>query len=180
MNIVDSKIEFNTVSPGLEVGIINLKTNTNEIINNIHFKCKSIGECCSTLKIPVTEHDINRILENGYDIFQIIEDTSPIILPSKTLTGQTEKVYIMKRKPFTNECTFFENNRCKIHDYKPFACKIYPFALEVIDDDSLKIIVHTGKVCKSIKKGTFNDSIEIMNKIRDMVKMELKERNIKI
>ncbi|MHA2028627.1 MAG: YkgJ family cysteine cluster protein [Candidatus Kariarchaeaceae archaeon] len=175
-------IELPTLSTGLEIGSINITTDDISIKNSnlINFNCTSRVYCCSNLKIPVTDFDINRIQDKGYELDQIIESLSPVLLRSKTYDGKTEKVYTLKRKPFEGSCTFLENNLCKIHEFKPFACQIYPFSLDIVNSDLIRIVIHTEELCKSIISSNYAESnnIEILNSILTNVKLELNARNI--
>ena len=78
LNIV--YIELPTIETGISIGRINLDTNEVSIedSNLIRFTCESRVECCSNLKIPVTEFDTKRIEARGYDLDQIISSLSNI------------------------------------------------------------------------------------------------------
>ena len=177
-------VELPVITSGIFIGSINLKTKQVSIdgSNQIKFSCDSRVECCSNLKIPVTEFDITRIEHNGYEIDQIISSFSPILIPSKTISGNSEKVYTLKQKPYDGTCTFLENNLCKIHNFKPFACQIYPFSLEVVDESLINILVHKEALCKSIISSKFKDSNNkyLLNGILDNLITELEARNISI
>ncbi|OLS27800.1 MAG: hypothetical protein HeimC2_09930 [Candidatus Heimdallarchaeota archaeon LC_2] len=177
-------VELPVIASGIRIGRLNLKTKQISIkdSNLINFSCDSRIECCSNLKIPVTEFDITQIEDNGYEIDQIISSFSPILLPSKTISGISEKVYTLKRKPYDGTCTFLENNLCKIHDFKPFACQIYPFSLEVVDESNINILIHQDVFCKSIIPAKLEDSnnINLLEDILDNLMKELEARNIPI
>ncbi len=90
--------------------------------------------------------------ENGVETFQALESLSPVLIPSKNVKGNFIKAYILRKKPFTNECAFLmEKNLCKIHEFKPLSCSIYPFALRKASDDVIEAIIHPNCVCKAIK-----------------------------
>ena len=167
------------LTPGLEIGSINLIANTVKARNFINFSCESRIECCSTLKIPVNSIDIERIESQGYELDQIIESMSPIFFPSKTKSGRTEKTYILKRKPFTGDCTFLENDKCKIHNFKPFACRIYPFELTIESEENITVLTHANKLCKSIKNAENNNyNMKLLNYIKNLINAELSNREI--
>ncbi|MCY3413815.1 MAG: YkgJ family cysteine cluster protein [Candidatus Heimdallarchaeota archaeon] len=171
-------VELPVVSSGLDIGIIHLNTKSVEVINNIFYDCANTVECCSELRIPVTDHDIKRIQDQGYELFQIIDSASPIILPSKTMEGNTEKVYLIKRKPFVYTCTFLEDNLCSIHHFKPFTCRIYPFALEILDDETIKVVIHTEKLCSAIQYKEECNVEHILYTILDFVLNEMQDRGM--
>ena len=139
-----------------EIGIINLETGEKKVIQEISFKCHSTTACCRLHTIPLTEEDVLRIEQHGYELFQFLEETSPIIVKSKIRKGNYTKAYILKKKPFTNECVFLEDNKCKIHDFKPIACRLYPFSIRKseVNENIVKVIVHPESVCTSVKKCT--------------------------
>ena len=108
------KIELPVITMGLQIGFIDPETGAIFISNHIEFRCASIIDCCSNLRIPVTSYDIERIEDQGFELDQIIESLSPILLPSRTISGPAEKVYQIKRKPYVDTCTFLEGNLCMI------------------------------------------------------------------
>jgi Fe-S-cluster containining protein len=163
--------------PGLEIGSINLNTDEIKTNNFIKFNCESRVECCSSLKIPVNSRDIERIETQGFELDQIVESMSPVFFPSKTQSGRTEKTYILKRKPFTGECTFLENDKCKIHEFKPFACRIYPFELNIVNEESIAVSIHANKLCKSIKIVENNtNNLKLLKEIKNLINAELSDR----
>lgn len=167
------------LTPGLEIGSINLTANRVEASNFISFRCESRVECCTSLKIPVNSRDIEKIEDQGYELDQIIESMSPVFFPSKTQSGRTEKTYILKRKPFTGECTFLDANKCKIHEFKPFACRLYPFELTINSEESITVSTHAHKLCKSIINAD-NDLFnrKLLNDIKNLINAELSDRQI--
>lgn len=177
-------IELPTITSAMTIGSVNLRTDLTSIeeANLIRFNCDSRAVCCSKLKIPVTEFDIQRIQDEGYEIDQIISSLSPVFLPAKTFGIKKEKVYTLKRKPFDGTCTFLENNLCSIHEFKPFACQIYPFSLEIVDSEEIKILLHAEEICKSIESSNYADSdnVTLLTSILKNIKTELTARNIPI
>ncbi|MHA2169849.1 MAG: YkgJ family cysteine cluster protein [Candidatus Kariarchaeaceae archaeon] len=175
-------IKLPIIIPGTEIGVIDLEKHsfTPNETNHIYFKCSNRIKCCSTLDIPVTSFDIARIQQSGYELDQIIENLSPIILPSKTPIGKTEKVYKLKKKPFDGTCTFLHEKLCVIHENKPFACKTYPFGLEIVNESRIRILVHQEKLCQSITPVDRSNSNneELLHELLQNVKNEMKERKI--
>ena len=176
-------IDLPVIRSGLEIGIIDITNQTIDTnsANSIYFQCTSRVECCSKLKIPVTEFDIQRIENAGYDLFQIIDSDSPMVM-NRINSDVHEKVYTLKKKPYDNTCTFLENNLCKIHKVKPFACRIYPFSLDILDKNRIRIIIHNDVVCKSIqsKNEPESNNRELLGDILKLVVNELKERGIQV
>lgn len=121
------------------------------ILRNIFFKCTGCAECCVRNQIPVTEKDLLRMQENGIELDQALDNFSPVLIPSKNIKDSFVKAYILRKKPFVNECVFLdENRRCGIHDFKPLACRTYPFALRLRDDRTI-VMIHPNTVCKHIE-----------------------------
>ncbi len=149
----------------VEIGIINLRTGDLKVINEISFRCHSTTACCRLHTIPLTENDVLRIEKHGYELFQFLKETSPVLILSKIKKGHYTKAYILKKKPFSNECVFLENNKCKIHEFKPIACKLYPFSIrrDEGDEDKVTVIVHPESVCTSVKKCSIKQYAEKFN-----------------
>ncbi|OLS26328.1 MAG: hypothetical protein HeimC2_15720 [Candidatus Heimdallarchaeota archaeon LC_2] len=146
------RVGLPVIEAGMVIGIINLKTKKVSVegSTSIKFACASTAECCSNLKIPVTDFDIKRIEDQGYGIDQIVESLSPELRLPKTESGNIEKNYWMKRNPFSNTCTFLEDNLCKIHEFKPFGCSVFPFSLKYESMDLVSIKIHPSNLCKTI------------------------------
>ncbi|MCK4845356.1 MAG: YkgJ family cysteine cluster protein [Candidatus Heimdallarchaeota archaeon] len=121
-----------------------------EVVRDIFFECNNCALCCKVSEIPVIEKDITRILDHGYELDQFLKELSPVLIRSHQKKDSFIKAYILKKKPFVKECVFLdENERCKIHKYKPLSCSIYPFAVRK-GDEGLLVIVHPKSVCASI------------------------------
>ena len=146
------RVELPVIEAGMVVGRVNLKSKEVSVEGStpIKFACASTTECCSNLKIPVTDFDIKRIEDQGYGIDQIVESLSPQLLLPKTEFGNIEKNYWIKRNPFTNTCTFLEDNLCKIHEFKPFACSVFPFSLKYESKEIVTVKIHPSNLCKTI------------------------------
>ncbi len=144
------------VEAGMIIGEINLNTKKINIEGStpITFACASTADCCSNLKIPVTDFDIKRIEDQGYAIDQIVESLSPQLRLPKTEFGNIEKNYWMKSNPFTGTCTFLEDKLCKIHDFKPLGCSVFPFSLKYMDSERVLVKIHPSNLCKTVSIST--------------------------
>jgi len=145
-------IELPTIRPKLEIGTINPVTGEITVSENyVSYSCSFSTDCCgnNTFFVPVTDMDIERIENHGYEIDQIVKDLSPELRFAQDNTA--EKNYWIKRKPFTGKCTFLEGNKCSIHEFKPFACRIFPFQLIGNDDESYTVAIHQSNLCKSVR-----------------------------
>ncbi len=133
----------------LPIGSIDMNTKNIHVLNGVDFTCQSTGRCCKQFTIPVTEEEVGRIEDNGYDTFQFIADNSVSIIPTNDGRGM-QKVYFLKKKPFTNECVFLEENLCSIHKFKPLACRLYPFHYEV-DNNEFRVSIHPMNKCDNVR-----------------------------
>ncbi len=157
----------------LPVGSINIESKEVKVINQVNFTCQSSTECCRKHDIPVTPKEVERITDNGFEPDQFLINFTPILINSKT--GKSKiKAYVLKKKPFSHDCVFLnEKNLCSIHEFKPFACKIYPFTYEIKDTENIEVRVHQDSVCSSVSVGLNapSDSINIIRDVYSKVKM---------
>ncbi|MCE7736953.1 MAG: YkgJ family cysteine cluster protein [Candidatus Heimdallarchaeota archaeon] len=146
------RVDLPVVDAEMIIGEINLNTKNINLEGStpLKFSCASTADCCSNLKIPVTDFDIKRIEDHGYAIDQIVESLSPQLRLPKTEFGNIERNYWMKSNPFTATCTFLEDNLCKIHDFKPFGCRVFPFSLKHMDTERVIVKIHPSNLCKTI------------------------------
>jgi Fe-S-cluster containining protein len=85
---------------------------------------KFCGKCCHNTEMPLTEEDIKRIESLGYD--------------RRDFTVKIDGIYRLRN--VNGKCFFLdEDNRCKIYEYRPLGCRIYPIVLDlergaVVDD----------------------------------------------
>jgi len=85
---------------------------------------KFCGKCCHNTEMPLTEEDIKRIESLGYD--------------RRDFTVKIDGIYRLRN--VNGRCFFLdEDNRCKIYEYRPLGCRIYPIVLDlergaVVDD----------------------------------------------
>ena len=122
------------------------------VVKHIFFECTCCTKCCQLNNIPVTEPDIRLMQDNGIEIDQMIETMSPVLIANKNLERNgLIKAYILRQKPFVRECAFLEENRlCKVHDFKPLTCQLYPFSVKR-NEDKLYVIVHPKNICEHIE-----------------------------
>lgn len=90
------------------------------------------GNCCISFVITVTSFDVKRIIEaTGLRAEEFAELRSLDLLSFddnqviETTDGEYKGYYVLALK--SHPCYFFDSkNGCKINDYKPLACRIYP------------------------------------------------------
>ncbi len=122
-----------------------------EVLIDKHFVCVSCARCCRENKIPASEQDLLRMQENGIDLGVALEVLSPVLISSQTLTDARFKAYVLRQKPYTGGCAFLEeDNLCRIHDFKPLACKIYPFSVRPAEDGKVFLFEHPSSVCENV------------------------------
>ena len=173
-------IELPTISPDIIVGEISLNTQEVTPKDSIHFTCNSRADCCSNMNIPVTDFDINRIAAHGYELDQIVRELSPSVIDSGTSPNGKQLAYFLKSKPYDKTCTFLENNLCTIHEFKPFACKIYPFVLDIREENHIVIKINEYQICKSIKAvdPEYSNNNELLHNILKMFMEEITARDM--
>lgn len=133
---------------GLILGYFNTISREISVLNGVSFSCQSSTDCCRKHKIPVTESEISLLLDHDLEADQILESLSPILIPTKD--NSVQKVYFLKKKPFSQECIFLHGTLCSIHDIKPIACQLYPFDYE-LEQDQIIIMIHRDSVCKNVQ-----------------------------
>jgi len=140
-----------------------------EVVKHISFVCTSCAACCKLNNIPITESDFERMLENGIEIGQAVEELSPVLIASKDLNKGLIKAYILRKKPFVNECAFLDElNLCKVHEFKPSACQLYPFSIRK-DDEGYVAIIHPNCVCDYIKLDVPEDVSQTAEIVKDLM-----------
>ena len=121
------------------------------ILRHVFFECTQCTDCCKLNNIPATEKDMLKLMDAGIPIDQAVEEMSPVLIASKNLEKGFVKAYILRKKPFVNECAFLlEDGLCKIHPVKPTACILYPFSIRK-DEDCLLATIHPKNVCRFIE-----------------------------
>jgi len=104
----------------------------------LRFKCRRCAVFCCRLGGPwLTEKDIERIKQAGYDAKDFLESV---------LNNEFKGLPIMRDSVKNKEdgsCVFLkfkaEKNRyeCLIYDFRPILCRLYPFDFEKIGPNSI-------------------------------------------
>lgn len=173
-------VDLKRTVPERLIGVINVKTGeiTVDKRHPVTFTCQSSVECCSKLSVPITDFDIKRIEDQGFAIGQIVEELTPLLDLPQSDAGNIEKYYWIKRKPFTNTCTFLKDNRCSIYEFRPYACRIFPFSLRAISPDKIMVLTHPSKLCSNIDtKKDFEGNKKILNQILKFVREDRQLRS---
>lgn len=129
------RTEFEPAEKELE-NVINELKKIGKFVNELSFSCQMCGNCCRYFKIPLTNKDIKNILDNRPDL------KSDDFLRQIPIKGESESIELinskgekmelaLKTKPNSRECMFLDDkNACLINDFKPLACRIWPFSIE--------------------------------------------------
>ncbi|MHA1953906.1 MAG: YkgJ family cysteine cluster protein [Candidatus Heimdallarchaeaceae archaeon] len=149
-----------------------------DVLLHVHFECTCCTDCCKLNSIPATEEDILNMNRNGIEVDQAIESLSPILIPSKNIENGFIKAYILRKKPFVNECAFLdEKGMCKVHEFKPFACQLYPFSIRR-RNGGYKVIIHPNCICNFIETDVGEDKSNTLKIVNDLMSaLSLDEEN---
>jgi len=175
------EIELPVIEGGMEIGKFNI--DTGEIYPSetvlVDWNCCMDGDCCQRFHIPVTDFDIQRIETHGYELDQIISDEPSFVRMPKNRFGSLEKNYPIKRKPFTNGCTFLTpEGLCGIHEFRPFGCRIFPFQYRFEDESMVRVTVHESNYCHNLEGVNQEDAKnrEFLEYLLDQLRLELNRR----
>jgi len=104
----------------------------------LRFKCRRCAIFCCRLGGPwLTEKDIERIKEAGYDVKDFLEPALNNKFKSLPITRG-----ILKNKE-DGSCVFLKfdakknHYECLIYDFRPVLCRLYPFDFEKIGPNSI-------------------------------------------
>lgn len=122
-------------------------------VNNvcIHYGCT---KCCMNTKMPLSNSDIARIKELGFQETFILERNGSHQL--KNLSGR---------------CIFHNGKRCTIYNYRPEGCRLYP---AVFDENTRKVVLHLDCPHHGKFELTPEISREVINLIR---KLDIEEKH---
>jgi len=112
-------------------------------------------ECCKETEMTLTEEDLQRIKDQGYNDFYFINDG-----------------YFQLRN-VNGRCYFLKDGRCSIYENRPDGCRYYPIILDLGDDRT-----YLHDFCKY--RDEFNFTSAQKNALRRLVHRELKERDSRV
>jgi len=111
-----------------------------EILAN--FKCQNSGNCCKAGGyVYVTSDNIEKMAK--------ILQTSPIDF-RQTYTQKDNGWDIIASPNFNTNCLLDENNRCKVYEARPLACRTYPNWPSIWQSD--KTLIKESKSCPGLKQ----------------------------
>lgn len=120
------------------------------------FVCDRCSQCCRTHRVPLTSHDITRLLPRASELGVAAEDFIDIAGPEKLdMTGEPESffrlregrrmLFLAHRELGGGGCVFLGDGGCSVHDARPFACRAYPY--ELPNHEALRLDVHAAVAC---------------------------------
>lgn len=130
------------------------------------FKCLNcIESCCSKKVVVLTDADIRRLSNVGdplnFVMFRGDMSTAPQV-------QGTSHVGAMTLKQENGSCIFLEDSMCSIHEFRPTACRMYPFdplIIERINGHSIDIRIDYE--CPGIGIGEEYDPMPIIEQWRE-------------
>ena len=145
----------------------------------VSFQCLKDGKCCKKYWVPLTHLDIFRLyiygkindLNNYIELHEYNEENSRW----KSIIINNSSYYLSLK--YEDKCIFLmSNGKCKVHMFKPFACRFYPFEYEVCGN---KILIDINEEAKKECPGLILDNLkiekEIERKLKKLAKIRLKE-----
>ena len=161
-----------------------------DLENGIEFSCQMCGKCCRGFdegEVYLYKEDILRLAEyinakgkKGLQEFarkykKVIDDSFFWKEPGKE-RGKTYRFKTLGFK-FTGEdehCHFLKDNKCTVHEARPFQCRSFPFWQMMVS--SKKNFVNYTKKCKGLQilKGKFYTKEEILNWAKEEYEIEKK------
>jgi Fe-S-cluster containining protein len=160
--------------------------------NGLTFSCKMCGNCCrghDEGEVYLYEDDIKRLAShlhyNGkIGLAKFCSNYLKVVDESffwKAPGAQRGKTYRFKTLAFKfigddEHCQFLKDNKCSVHEYRPFQCQCFPFWKMMVE--SQKNLVSYAKKCPGLKdsfdhKGSFYDKDEILEWARKEQEIEL-------
>ena len=128
-----------------------------EIVEEIlkYFECKKCGNCCKDKDIQLVEGDLKRLHIPPRNVGSFVKDR------------ETLEVVTYLEHP----CEYLtKDNLCKVNEFKPTVCRIYPFRL----DKALYLCPLGKEIHEEIKRAreaeveTFADFLEYLKIIKNM------------
>ena len=198
--IIHSKINLNRNRSRLTTTAIKL---SDKLEHGIEFSCQMCGDCCRGFnegEVYIYQSDIFRLakffnLKRKSELKEFAKKHFKIIGDSFYWKGSREKfgrLYKFDTIGFKftgndEHCEFLDNNnRCTIHEARPFQCRAFPFWKMMVT--SSKNLLDYAEKCKGLQtlKGKFYPCEEILNwaeeeyEIEKIYFLEMKKNNFNI
>ena len=104
---------------------MNILKETNLPLLNSHVRCpfNDCYECCLDTKMLLTNSDIQRIENLGYN-------------KNEFCLNPNETDGFWQLKNIEGRCYFLsKNGKCTIYEHRPIGCKVYPLVFELSEED---------------------------------------------
>jgi len=163
---------------------------TRDLANGIEFSCQMCGKCCTGFnegEVYLYKEDILRLanhlsLKGSKGLREFAEKYLKIVNDSffwKEPEAQRGKTYRFKSLGFrfTGEdehCHFLKNNKCSVHEARPFQCRSFPF-WQMMVSSKVNFDNYTKK-CEGLQllKGKFYTKEEILKWAKNEYEIEKK------
>jgi len=131
------------------------KSNAIEGAEFLKFRCGGCGTCCH-LWIPVTEEDVQRLMEaTGRPVEQIVQFVEPSRFGASPGTVAWIKFgprrrdrRVMCLREIRDKCLYLKNDRCIVYEHRPVVCREHPFVLTLDDSERRIESIELSEVCE--------------------------------
>lgn len=101
-------------------------------LRHLRFECTRCGHCCRRFRVPLTTHDLKRLLTTTQRPMQEwVEWLSP---DQVDMTGEPESFVnlpagrrLLVLSWQNGACSFLRDDLCSVHPERPRSCRSYPF-----------------------------------------------------
>ena len=102
----------------------------------LKFRCTDCGNCCTDTIVPITDHDVRRLIEPGRPAETFInfyprrefDDRAPELAWIHLEEGR--RVMALKKQPGSEACHFLKELRCSAYEQRPITCRVFPYQVE--------------------------------------------------
>jgi len=138
-------------------------------IDSLKFKCDQCASCCRNWKglILISLHEINNIAEKlNLTLEELFKDFIHFEETKYKYNDREIDLTYFGINQINNQCVFLNDNKCIIHEFKPFLCKIYPF-WSIIMQDNIKFKEYS-RLCKGFnsKNGIYYNTDQILKNLK--------------
>jgi Fe-S-cluster containining protein len=99
----------------------------------LKFRCTGCGNCCKTPLLPLTDRDLERIVDRTGDkasdvVVWIDKDGIEMDDEPEAFVMLTQGKRVMVLRHQRGRCRYLgDDNRCTIYQSRPLGCRVYPF-----------------------------------------------------
>ena len=104
--------------------------------------------CCSNPQVDSPMILPNEVKEIANNVKKAVNEFATAIDFSKMHHDNTLKqLYQMKKQEDSNNCYFYQNNKCTIYDIRPIDCRIFPYDIKLEADGCYYLVYYTTNKC---------------------------------